>query len=165
MNTHDIQFLDFVVFHTPLDDFERLAIYLVVDKFTDFDRIDVMEIHQKLTFPGINRLPKADFKLYYRPTEEEKARILSGASPAEIAPMNEEEEAEGDLLLEELTGTPANYGDTRLAIETLERRVRTLSRRIKALPQDSPRRLQLEAELRRSESDLQHYHHQLKSRQ
>lgn len=73
---------DFVVFHTPMNEQEKREIYLVVDELADDEdvpSIKVMEIHQKTNFlPCINTFRKADFKLRYRPTEEEIEQIKLG---------------------------------------------------------------------------------------
>ena len=73
--------LDFVQFHTPIDDKEKKQIFLVVDEGAHLDEVKslkVMEIHQTLSIPCVNTFTKKDFKLFYRPTEEEIAEIKSG---------------------------------------------------------------------------------------
>lgn len=72
--------LDFVKFHTPVDDNESKEIYLVVDDeecagSDEVKSLKVMEIHQTLPLPCVNTFVKADFELFYRPTEEEKLQI------------------------------------------------------------------------------------------
>ncbi len=58
-------------------DYEKDQIFLVVDKTPDdnHNRMDVMEIHQKLSIPCVNTFLKDDFEVYYRPTKEEKLQI------------------------------------------------------------------------------------------
>lgn len=76
------QHLDFVKFHTPVDEKEAAQIFLVVDEDTGEDEerkaLCVKEIHQTLPFPCVNTFIKADFVLHHRPTEEEKAEIKKG---------------------------------------------------------------------------------------
>jgi len=72
---------DFVIFHTPLNEEEKKQVYLVVDELADDEdvpSIKVMEIHQTLPIPGVNTFHKEDFKLFYRPTDEEVEQIKSG---------------------------------------------------------------------------------------
>ena len=72
---------DFVIFHTPMNEQEKGEIYLVVDELADDEdvpSIKVMEIHQTLSIPCINTFIKEDFKLLYRPTEEEVEQIKQG---------------------------------------------------------------------------------------
>lgn len=76
---------DFVVFHTPQNEAEKKEVYLVLEEDeeamdVEFDRMKVMEIHQELLFPAVNVFHKSDFKLFYRPTEEEKEQIKKGKS-------------------------------------------------------------------------------------
>ena len=74
---------DFVIFHTPMDENEKKEVYLVLEEDeeamdVEFDRMKVMEIHQTLSIPAVNTFRKEDFKLFYRPTEEEKQQITQG---------------------------------------------------------------------------------------
>jgi hypothetical protein len=74
---------DFVIFHTPMDENEKKEVYLVLEEDeeamdVEFDRMKVMEIHQTLSIPAVNTFSKEDFKLFYRPTEEEKQQIIKG---------------------------------------------------------------------------------------
>lgn len=72
---------DFVKFHTPINEKEKKEIYLVVDELADDEDVRsllVMEIHQTLSIPAINTFRKEDFKLLYRPTEEEVEQIKQG---------------------------------------------------------------------------------------
>lgn len=76
---------DFVIFHTPMDENEKKEVYLVLEEDeeamdVEFDRMKVMEIHQTLSIPAINTFSKEGFKLFYRPTEEEKEQIKKGKS-------------------------------------------------------------------------------------
>jgi hypothetical protein len=76
-----------VKFHTPINEDEEKQIYLVVDELADDEDVKsilVMEIHQKLTIPGINTMHKSDFKLHYRPTEVQVEAIKKGAKATEI---------------------------------------------------------------------------------
>jgi hypothetical protein len=72
---------DFVKFHTPMNEQEEKEVYLVVDELADDEDVrslKVMEIHQTLSIPCVNTFHKKDFKLHYRPTDEEIEQIKSG---------------------------------------------------------------------------------------
>lgn len=76
-----LQYLDFVKFHTPIDEKEQKQIFLVVDESADDEEhksLKVMLLGQTLAIKCINTFIKADFELYYRPTEEEKKQITNG---------------------------------------------------------------------------------------
>ena len=74
---------DFIVFHTPMNEQESKEVYLVVDDEECLNdesttSILVMEIHQTISIPCVNTFRKRDFKLFYRPTDEEVEQIKQG---------------------------------------------------------------------------------------
>ncbi len=84
------QYLDFVKFHTPIDEKEKAQIFIVVDKAADDDEhksLQVMDVNQNLSIPCINTFVKADFELHHRPTEEEKLTITGGNKVSEVSKL------------------------------------------------------------------------------
>ncbi len=81
---------DFVIFHTPENPEEAKEVYLVVDELAgdeDVTSMLVMEIHQTIPIPCVNTFRKRDFKLFYRPSEDEVDRIKSGKSDFKSIPQ------------------------------------------------------------------------------
>lgn len=91
-----------------------------------------------------------------------KIPFAPGTRPGNSRPMprepwTPEEKLEADLLAEEFTGQPVNYGSTAKAIAALEQRLAYL----RAIPNPLPATL---GEIRTAEADLARYRQQQQGR-